>query len=492
MYSIGYDIGSSSIKGSLINLSNGEIVRSAQYPDQEMVIEAPQIGWAEQHPDSWWDAVKKVTTKILDGFSDDKKLIKYIGISYQMHGLVTIDKNGNVIRPAIIWCDSRAVGAGNDIEKEMGTEFCLENYLNAPGNFTLAKLKWVKENEPENYEKIYKIMLPGDYIAMKLTGEIVTTASGLSEGIFWNFKTGKVAEEMMDKAGISSDFIPKIVDTFSDQGTVLKGFADEFGLAEDVKVAYRAGDQPNNAFSLNVLKPGEVATTAGTSGVVYGVSDQVTYDPKSRVNTFAHVNHHTDDPHLGILLCVNGCGISNSWIKKTIGRYEYNEMNDMAGKIAIGSENLQVLPFGNGAERMFENKNLGSRINGLDFNRHTEAHLFRATHEAVAFSFSYGMEIMKEMGVDLQVMRAGSANMFLSPIFRQTLSNVNNSVIELYNTDGSVGAARGASLGGGYFASADEAFANLKVVGRIEPDTKKTKEYTDAYQTWKNKLQEML
>ncbi|MBN2279143.1 MAG: carbohydrate kinase [Candidatus Marinimicrobia bacterium] len=492
MYSIGYDIGSSSIKGSLINLLNGEILKSAQYPEQEMVIESPQIGWAEQHPEVWWEAVKIVTAKILDGFNDDKKFIKFIGISYQMHGLVTIDKNGQVIRPAIIWCDSRAVESGEQLEKALGTEFCLENYLNAPGNFTLAKLKWVKDNEPENYAKIYKIMLPGDYIAMKLTGEIVTTASGLSEGIFWNFKTGQVAEELMEKAGISKDFVPTIVDTFSDQGTVLKEFTDEFGLATHVKVAYRAGDQPNNAFSLNVLKPGEVATTAGTSGVVYGVSDRVTYDPKSRVNTFAHVNHHTDDPHLGILLCVNGCGISNSWIKKIIGWHSYDEMNSLAAKIAIGSDNIQILPFGNGAERMFENRNIGAHILGLNFNRHHEAHLFRATHEAVAFSLSYGMEIMQTMGVDLQIMRAGSANMFLSPIFRQTLSNVNSSVIELYNTDGSVGAARGAALGGGYYATADEAFANLKVVDRIEPDANKGKEYFDAYQTWKTKLGENL
>jgi len=491
MYSIGYDIGSSSIKGSLVNLSTGEIVASAQYPDQEMKIEAPHVGWAEQHPDTWWEAINKVTEKILHNFID-KKSIKYIGISYQMHGLVTVNKNGDPIRPSIIWCDSRAIESGEEIAKLMGKEFCLENYLNSPGNFTLAKLKWVKDNEPENYAKIHKIMLPGDYIAMKLTGDIVTTASGLSEGIFWNFKTGNVASEMLEKVGISEELIPEIVDTFSDQGTVLKEFAEKYGLADDVKVCYRAGDQPNNAFSLNVLKPGEVATTAGTSGVVYGVSGEVSYDPKSRVNTFAHVNHTNEKPHLGILLCVNGCGISNSWIKKVAGKYDYPEMNKLASDIAIGSENIQILPFGNGAERMLENKNPGSSISGLDFNRHTDAHLFRATHEAVAFSFSYGMEIMKDMGVDLQVMRAGLANMFLSPIFRETLSNVNNSVIELYNTDGSVGAARGAGLGGGFYSSASEAFANLKIVGIVEPDASKAKEYINAYEAWKKRLEDIL
>jgi len=487
MYSIGYDIGSSSIKGSVVNLTNGDIVISAQYPDQEMAIDTPVSGWAEQHPDMWWEAVKKVTAKLMKSFNDKKK-IKYIGISYQMHGLVAVDKEGNVIRPAIIWCDSRAISAGADIEKQMGAEFCLENYLNAPGNFTLAKLKWVRDNEPENYAKIHKIMLPGDYIAMKLTGEIVTTASGLSEGIFWNFKTGKIASEMLSKTGIDEKLIPEILNTFGHQGTVTKAFSEKFGLSDDIKVCYRAGDQPNNAFSLNVLNPGEVATTAGTSGVVYGVSDQVTYDEKSRVNTFAHVNHSTKNPRLGILLCVNGCGISNSWMKKIVGKYDYDEMNSMASAVEIGSNNLQILPFGNGAERMLQNQNPGASIFGLDFNRHKEAHLFRATHEAVAFSFSYGMEIMKQMGVDLQIMRAGLANMFLSPIFRETLAGVNNSLIELYNTDGSVGAARGAGLGGGFYKSASEAFANLKVVDRIQPVAAKAEIYQETYEKWKSRL----
>ncbi|HKK68526.1 MAG TPA: FGGY family carbohydrate kinase, partial [Bacteroidales bacterium] len=352
--------------------------------------------------------------------------------------------------------------------------------------------QWVKDNEPKNYDRIHKIMLPGDYIAMKLTGDILTTASGLSEGILWNFKRGHLAEEMLENLGIDNALVPKIVDTFSDQGLITKAFAEKFGLSRDLTVNYRAGDQPNNAFSLNVLNPGEVATTAGTSGVVYGVSDAITYDPKSRVNTFAHVNHQSDDPRLGILLCINGCGISNSWIKNIVGRYDYPQMNALAEKIAIGSEGIQILPFGNGAERMLENKNPGAVIHGLDFNRHCEAHLFRATHEAVAFAFSYGMEIMEAMGVNLQIMRAGSANMFLSPIFRQTLSNINESVIELYNTDGSVGAARGAALGGGYYHSAGEAFNNLKVIKRIEPITETLPAAKNAYYNWKEKLQQLM
>ena len=492
MFSIGFDIGSSSIKGTILDLESGKIVTSTQYPDSEMEIYSPESGWAEQHPIKWWESVKKVTAKLLQTFTLDRSSIKYIGISYQMHGLVLVDKNGKVLRPSIIWCDSRAVETGEQILDKMGQQFCLENYLNSPGNFTLSKLKWVKDNEPEIYSKIHKIMLPGDYIAMRLTGEIVTTKSGLSEGIMWNFKNDKIAYEMLEAIGISKDLLPDIVDTFSNQGKITNEFANEFGLNNDVEVCYRAGDQPNNAFSLNVLNPGEIAATAGTSGVVYGVSETITYDPQSRVNTFAHVNHQSNDSRLGILLCINGCGITNSWVKKNIGQHDYDEINKLAANIPIGSDGLKIIPFGNGAERMLENKNHGCSILGLDYNRHFDSHIYRATLEAVAFSFCYGMEIMKEMGIDLQVIRAGYANMFQSPVFRETLSNVNQSVIELYNTDGSVGAARGAGIGGGFYKNNTEAFENLKIIESIEPNNIKTNKYLNVYTDWKNQLEKYL
>ncbi len=492
MYSIGYDIGSSSIKGTILDLESGKMIISAQYPDHEMEIKSPQPGWAEQHPENWWQAVKKVTKILLKSFSIGRNQIKFIGISYQMHGLVLVDENGEVLRPSIIWCDSRAIETGNEIYLKMGKKFCQENYLNSPGNFTLSKLKWVKNNEPEIFTKINKIMLPGDFIAMKLTGEIQTTVSGLSEGIFWNFKTNKIATEMLKEIEINENLIPDIVDTFSIQGEITTQFAKEFGLSENVQVCYRAGDQPNNAFSLNVLKPGEVAATAGTSGVVYGVSEKVAYDAQSRVNTFAHVNHQRYEPHLGILLCINGCGITNSWIKKHIGKHDYNEMNNLAEKIPIGSEGLNIIPFGNGSERILVNKNPGCSISGLDYNRHDESHMYRASQEAVAFSFCYGMEIMNEMGIDLQVIRAGYANMFQSPVFRETLANVNKSVIELYNTDGSVGAARGAGIGGGFYKTTAEAFQNLRIIDKVEPDPGKYDEYFNAFTNWKKQLEKFI
>ncbi|HQN94182.1 MAG TPA: FGGY family carbohydrate kinase [Prolixibacteraceae bacterium] len=487
MYFLGYDVGSSSVKASLINGETGECVASDFFPKQEMKITAQKAGWAEQHPDLWWDNLKLATQSVMASSEIDAKEIEAIGISYQMHGLVVVDKNNNVLRPSIIWCDSRAAVIGDKAFETLGGERCLGSLLNSPGNFTASKLMWVKENEPNVYAQIDKIMLPGDYIALRLTGQARTTISGLSEGMFWDFQKNEVSKMIMDHYGFNSSMIPEIVPTFSEQGEVTAEVAKELGLAAGTKVTYRGGDQPNNALSLNVLNPGEIATTAGTSGVVYGVSGEVKYDPYSRVNTFAHVNYTTNLNRLGVLLCINGTGILNSWMNKNVGHnaYNYAEMNELASKVAIGSDGVSILPFGNGAERVLRNKNIGSQISGISFNSHSQAHLFRAAQEGIVFSFNYGMEIMKQIGIDAKVIRAGKANMFLSPIFRETLAGISGATIELYNTDGSVGAARGAAVGSGYYKSFAEAFGSLKKLETIEPNLTKKAEYEAAYESWK-------
>ena len=488
MYLLGYDIGSSSVKASLVDAQSGRCVASSFYPKSEAAIIAVRPGWAEQDPASWWDYLKSATADILSASSADPKDIEAIGISYQMHGLVCVDKDQNVLRPSIIWCDSRAVPYGQKAFDQIGHENCLSHLLNSPGNFTASKLAWVKENEPELYAKIYKIMLPGDYIAMKLSGEICTTISGLSEGMLWDFAEGAPAQMLLDYYGIDKSLIADIKPTFSEQGRVSAAAAAELGLVEGTPITYRAGDQPNNALSLNVFNPGEIASTAGTSGVVYGVLGDVNYDPKSRVNTFAHVNHTPDQTRLGVLLCINGTGILNSWMKRNVAPegISYAEMNDLAAKAPIGSAGVSIMPFGNGAERMLENKEVGSSIHGVNFNVHDKSHLVRAAQEGIVFSFKYGIEVMEQMGMNVNKIHAGHANMFLSPIFRDTLAGVTGAVIELYDTDGSVGAAKGAGIGAGIYKDNNEAFATLEKLAVIEPSD--TQAYADAYEIWKSRL----
>lgn len=493
MLLLGIDLGSSSVKVSVMEGKTGECRASAFYPKDEMKIIASKPGWAEQDPEAWWSNLKAAVADCNKQLGDEKKRIGAIGISYQMHGLVVVDKDFKVLRPSIIWCDGRAVEYGEKAFKTLGKDFCLSRLLNSPGNFTATKLAWVKENEPELFGRIHKIMLPGDYFAMRLTGELLTTYSGLSEGIFWDFPGNSVSGELLDNLGFSPDLLAKAVPSFSEQGTLLKKIAGELDLPEGIPVSYRAGDQPNNALSLNVLEPGEVAATAGTSGVIYGVTDQKKFDPLSRVNTFLHVNHSEVKPRLGVLLCINGTGILNSWLRRNTGNnLSYDQMNEMAEQIPAGSENLTILPFGNGAERMLGNKDIGSRINGINFNTHTNAHLFRAAQEGIVFSIRYGLDIMKETGINPEVIRAGAANMFQSPVFREALSCISDTEIHLYNTDGSLGAARGAGIGSGYYNSAKEAFSGLKEVGITKPDKSKTGAYENAYNAWKNNLESVL
>ena len=489
-YLLGFDVGSSSVKASLVDSDSGVCVASAFYPEKEAPIIAVKSGWAEQDPQMWWDNAKLSLKKVMADSSVKGEDIKAIGISYQMHGLVCVDKNQNVLRPSIIWCDSRAVPYGEKAFENIGPKECLGHLLNSPGNFTASKLAWVKENEPQLFEKIYKIMLPGDYIAMKLSGTINTTISGLSEGMLWDFKNKKVAKFLLDYFGFDESLIADIVPTFSVQSEVSEAAANELGLKAGTPISYRAGDQPNNALSLNVFNPGEIASTAGTSGVVYGVLGEANYDIKSRVNTFAHVNYQKDMERLGVLLCINGTGILNAWMRRNVAPegISYSDMNDMMASVPVGSDGITIIPFGNGAERVLENKEIGCSIHGVNFNKHGKAHLMRAAQEGIVFSFCYGMEVMQQMGMDIHKKHAGKANMFLSELFRNTLAGVSGATIELYETDGSVGAAKGAGMGCGIYKDHDEAFATLKKLAVIEPDEKRRAEYLQAYSLWKETL----
>jgi xylulokinase len=491
---LGYDIGSSSIKASVIDADTGVSLASGISPEQEMKIDAPQPGWAEQHPDTWWQHVVAATKKLFSNKELQSNEIAAIGISYQMHGLVMVDKRHDVLYPSIIWCDSRAVDTGNKAFSELGSEYCLGSCLNSPGNFTASKLKWVKDNKPALYSNIFKIMLPGDYVAMRLTDEIHTTVSGLSEGVLWDFRKKNIADQLLQYYGIDKNFIPEIVPTFGLQGILTSKAAAELGLKPGIPISYRAGDQPNNAFSLHVLHPGEIAATAGTSGVIYGVTNDNIFDSLGRVNTFAHVNYSEKQPNKGVLLCINGTGIQYSWLKQNImdNKFSYEEMNEFAARVPIGSEGLICYPFGNGAERSLMNKDVHGHFSGINFNIHGKGHMIRAAQEGIAFSFRYGLDIMKSLGMEFKVIKAGYSNLFQSKVFREAFTNTCNVDIEIYNTDGSQGAARGAGLGIGYYSSSDEAFPGLKLIEKLETRPELVEKYNSAYGRWRKGLQLVL
>ncbi|MEP7144249.1 MAG: FGGY family carbohydrate kinase [Ferruginibacter sp.] len=491
MLLLGIDIGTSSIKVAIVDAQSQQCITTAQYPDSETGITSLQKGWAEQSPAMWWENVQQAILKANALQKYDPKDIIAIGIAYQMHGLVCVDKDQQVLRDSIIWCDSRAVEIGTQAFDAIGHERSLEHLLNSPGNFTAAKLAWVKENEPERYALIDKVMLPGDFIAMRLTGQVTTSVSALSEGIFWDFKERELSRDVFNYFGFDTSLIPERKDVFTTHGTVHASVAEHLSLRVGIPVTYKAGDQPNNALSLNVLEPGEVAATAGTSGVIYGVSDHLVYDKQSRINSFAHVNFLEGQKRIGVLLCINGTGILNSWIKNVCGnKFSYRQMDEAAATIEPGSNGLQMLPFGNGAERMLENKLVQGHIHNVDFNIHGPAHLFRAAQEGIAFAFRYGLDIMRENGMRPSVIRAGKANMFLSEVFTRSFVNATNVPVELHDCDGSVGAAKGAGIGAGYYKTPKEAFANTAALDLVEPTQSGL--YDELYGEWKKLLGERL
>ncbi|MBP2832903.1 carbohydrate kinase [Aquimarina sp. U1-2] len=489
MYTIGYDIGSSSIKASLVASDSGEVICIVKVPDTEMPIISTQSNWAEQKPEDWWNYVCQATQKILQYTKIESKEITAIGISYQMHGLVLVDEEGTVLRNAIIWCDSRAVSIGESAYQNIGKKKCDSLLLNSPSNFTASKLRWVKENEPELFDQIYKFMLPGDYIAFKLSGNMSTTATGLSEGIFWNFKEENIAQELLNYYEIPTSIIPKIVQNFTVQSTVTNKASAQCGLATGTLITYRAGDQPNNALSLSVFEPGEIAATAGTSGVLYAITNQISAKETQRLNSFLHINHTSKKRRIGKLLCINGCGIAYRWLKETLQIDSYQEMNTLAALVPEGSAGLLFLPFGNGAERILYNQNIEARFSNLNFNIHHKGHLCRAVLEGIAFSFVYGMEIMIADGIDAKTIKAGNDNLFQSQIFSEIISALTCSTIEIMKTTGAVGAAKAANLRNGFDIGL---FRNEKPVQTVVPEKKHQNIYLPLYTNWKNELEKLI
>lgn len=493
MILLGYDLGTSSVKACLMDAATGKVLATDFYPHQEAPIKSLQPGWAEQAPEDWWTRVVEATKSVMAMAKIDPKDIKAIGISYQMHGLVMVDKAGKVIRDSIIWCDSRGVPYGEKASAELGDDNIMPHILNRPGNFTATKLAWVKENEPEKFDRIWKIMLPGDYVAWRMTGNCLTNPEGLSEYMLWDFRENGPARILMDYFGYPVDILPEVVPTFSNQGGLTAEAAAELGLASGTPITYRAGDQPNNALSLNVFEPGEVAATAGTSGVVFGINNRVDYDPQSRVNNFAHVNHTAEDPRIGVMTCISGTGILNSWMKRNVAAPDcsYDMMNELAAKSPVGSRGVTILPFGNGAERVLKNQDPGASFHGIRFNINDRNDLLRAAQEGIVFALMYGMEVMEGIGMQINKIHAGHANMFLSPVFRDTLASVSGADIVLFDTDGSAGAARGAGIGAGIYDNRDQAFASLKQIDVIHP-TVDRQPYVDAFARWKNILEKSL
>ena len=316
---------------------------------------------------------------------------------------------------------------------------------------------------------------------------MTTTKTGLSEGMLWDYKNNSVADFLLKYYEIDSSLIPKIVPTFGFQCKLNKKGSSECGLLEDIPIYYRAGDQPNNALSLNVLNPGEIAATAGTSGVVFAVTDNVKTNESERINNFLHVNIN-NSISLGKLLCINGAGIQYAKLKNELNINSYDEMNKLSSVVEVGSKQLTYLPFGNGSERMLNNINVGSKMLNFDINIHKKEHVIRATLEGIAFAFVYGMQILINDGVKPKVIRAGNDNLFKSKVFGETISTLINTDIEIYETTGAFGAARAVDLRNRDFNKFENNIIENDFLRTFSPQPN-LNDYKNAYNLWVEKLE---
>jgi xylulokinase len=484
MIAIGFDIGSSFVKAALVEVETGKPIARARVPEVEIPMEAQQLGWAEQHPNLWWQYLCEATQKLLTETDINAEQISSIGISYQMHGLVLVDRDLNPLRKSIIWCDSRATSYGEKAFEKLGKGYCKDHLLNSPGNFTASKLAWVIENEPELYQKAYKLMLPGDFLAAKLSGIPQTTITGLSEGIFWDFKNDQASQALFDHYQIDQSLVPEVVDNFTVQATVSNAGAQATGLKEGTPITYRAGDQPNNAYTLGARKAGDVVATGGTSGVVYALTDQLSGNELTKVNTFAHVNYQPQQKMFGKLLNLNGAGIQYRWLHQLMGEVGYEKLNEMAQQAPIGSNGLQVFPFGNGAERMLDNKVVNGHISNINFNIHDNNHMVRATLEGIAFAMIYGIEILKNDGVDIENLKVGNDNLFLSDVFSKTIADTLGISIQMLEATGAEGAAK-ASISNPHQTQNND---NINITKTIKPNPKLQVESIASFEKWKTQL----
>lgn len=484
MIGIGYDIGSSFIKAALVDVKTGNPILRARVPEVEIPMQAQQQGWAEQDPNLWWEYLCKATQKLLAEAHIKADQISSIGISYQMHGLVLVDRDLNPLRKSIIWCDSRATPYGDKAFEKLGKTYCKDHLLNSPGNFTASKLAWVIENEPDLYNKTYKLMLPGDFLATKLSGVPQTTITGLSEGIFWDFKNDETSTSLFDYYQINQSLVPEIVDNFKLQATVSHSGAKATGLIAGTPITYRAGDQPNNAYTLGARSTGDVVATGGTSGVVYALTDRLSGEELTKVNTFAHINYQPKQKMFGKLLNLNGAGIQYRWLHQLMGQMSYQKLNQMAAKAPIGSNGLKVFPFGNGAERILDNKIVNGHISNINFNIHDNNHLARATLEGIAFALIYGIEMLKNDGVVIENLKVGNDNLFLSDIFSKTIADTLGISIQMLEATGAEGAAKAGIAG----EKGGQNNHKIHINKTIEPNPQSKNQSIDSFKNWKKQL----
>lgn len=488
-YLIGIDLGTSGVKTVLFDESGKPVASSTvEYP-----LYQPNLGWAEQDPEDWWKGTCESINNVMLKSGVNKQDVKGVGLSGQMHGAVLLDKNDKVLRKAIIWCDQRSAAECDQITQLVGKERLIEITANpALTGFTASKVMWVKNNEPQIFEKIAKILLPKDYIRLRLTGEYATEVSDASGMQFMNIAQRKWSSEVLGKLEISESMLGKMYESQEVTGKVTASAAAITGLNEGTIVVGGAGDQAAGAVGNGIVKPGVVSSTIGTSGVVFAYTDKLTIDPLGRVHTFCHAVPNT----YHIMGVTQGAGLSLKWFRDNFCMEElmtaelsnidvYKLLDAEAENITPCSDGLVYLPYLMGERTPHLDPDARGVFFGLTA-KHTKPHFVRSIMEGVTYSLRDCLEIIRGMGVEVSEVRASGGG-GKSKIWRQMQADVfGTNINRIFSDEGpALGVAILAGVGAGIYDSVPQACSNvIKVKDSLPPISENIKKYDDFYKLY--------
>jgi xylulokinase len=476
---LGIDIGTSGSRSVVID-ENGKVIASATALHEDFA--SPEIGWAEQNPDDWWRACKETIAKVLQTVKADE--ISAISFSGQMHGSVFLDKADKVIRPALLWCDQRTEKQCDEITAKIGKERLIELVCNpAITGFTLPKMLWLRENEPEKWARVATVLLPKDYIRLKLSGDKASDVADSSGTLLFDVQNRKWSGEMLSAFSIDEAILPKVYESIEVTGRVSESGASETGLKIGTPIIAGAGDNAAGAIGMGIVEVGKVSATIGTSGVIFAVSDKPRLDLQGRIHTLCHAMpgrwHNT-----GVTL---SAGLSFKWFRENFGDgNSYDELVHEAEKVPSGSEGAIWLPYLMGERTPHLDANARAAFIGITAS-HTKAHFTRAVLEGVAFSLRDSLEIFKESGVEISSIRLGGGGA-KSKLWRQIQADIYGKSVEIIEADegAAFGAAILAGVGVGAWKSVEEACEKtIRVAETIEPNADSQETLNRNYEAYK-------
>jgi xylulokinase len=483
---LGIDVGTGGTRAALVD-PRGRVIGAATAEHAPM--SSRRFGWAEQSPEDWWRAACQAIRECLAKTSVSAAEVSAIGLTGQMHGLVLLDAQDRVVRPAIIWCDQRTEQECRDITQRVGAERLIELTANpALTGFTLPKIWWVRRHEPELWARVRSLMLPKDYVRFRLTGERAIDVADASGTLMFDVVHRRWSQEMLKISQLDEALLPKVFESVEISAYVHQDGANQAGLRPGIPVVAGAGDQAAGAVGMGIVKPGAVSATIGTSGVVFAATSAPVLEPHGRIHTFCHAIPN----RWHVMGVTQGAGLSLRWFRDQFGagaddgRDPYDRLADEAAQAPAGADGLLWAPYLMGERTPHLDPNARGALVGITA-QHTRAHVIRAILEGVAFSLRDSLTLFREIGVPIESIRLGGGGA-RSPLWQQIQADIYGMPVELIEADegGAYGAALLAGVGSGNWSSVEAACESaVRVAKRAQPNAKTAEQMDRQYKEYR-------